>query len=100
MPVQPPADEVRCEVKIRGEVCGRPLQRWAGYCSGHYKDHLSGRPFRPLKTARGFGAKLVICLPIDLKVAAQVAADKEGITESEWWRRAAKERLRPGRRSG
>ena len=70
-----------------------------GLCSGHYQQRLRGEQLRPLRTTRGDGARVTVNCPSAVKVAAAASAEEHGETESEWWRKAAEQRLeREGRK--
>lgn len=93
-----------CGVELAGEVCGRPSQPRApadpqGWrpCPGHYRQLRAGEPYSALRTARGAGGQVSFRLPVELKTAAQIAADREGIDEGEWMRRAVADRLKAPR---
>jgi hypothetical protein len=94
--------ELLCAVKVNGAVCGRPSQVGAPPdpgetsppCPGHYAHRRKGEPYRELRAARGTGTQLPpIRLTHDVRAAIQAAAEREGIEESEWVRRAISDRL-------
>ena len=69
-----------------------------GWCSGHYAQRRRGEDLRPLRTRRGYGTRVNVSMPRDLRDAVRAAAGREStpdepVNENEWIRRAILERL-------
>ncbi|MFN7132396.1 MAG: hypothetical protein ACK4N5_09945 [Myxococcales bacterium] len=65
-----------------------------GLCSRHYQQQRRGRLGKTQAvSAPGEGEQLVLRMPRELREHAAAAAEREGVTEAEWWRRAGRERV-------
>lgn len=64
-------------------------------CATHYRAQREGRPLHATRASPGTSdaVKVSFRCPEALRAAVEAAAQREGIDASEWWRRAASERL-------
>lgn len=84
-------DGMKCKgPECRNEAVSREL------CAGHLKQltRHPERALKPLRQGAAFGAQVVFSVTPKMKRGAELAAEREGVDPSEWWRRAGAERLK------
>jgi hypothetical protein len=73
--------------------CTAPA-RSRGLCNRHYQQLARGRlGSTPRTTPRGQGGQVTFRLDAALVALVETLAEREGIAPSEWYRRAAAERI-------
>lgn len=76
----------------KADGCQRTAER-GDFCLPHYHQNRRGGPLREPRSADGEADRVDVRMPAALRSAAKADAEREGVDEPEWWRRAGRERL-------